>query len=36
MLGNDLNDFMNDMYSNPEKEIRYRNKDYKDIEVLYG
>ncbi len=28
MLGNDLNDFMNDMYSNPEKEIRYRNKDY--------
>lgn len=28
MTGNDLNSFMEDMYYNPEKEIRYNNKTY--------
>ena len=28
MKGNNLNDFINDMYHNPEKEICYRNKKY--------
>lgn len=26
MLGNDLNEFIDDMYHNPEKEIIYRGK----------
>lgn len=29
MLGNDLNEFINDMYHNPEKEIIYHGKRYK-------
>ncbi len=31
MLGDDLNDFINDMYSSPEKEIRYHNTDYLEV-----